>query len=84
MKNIKKEETMRFNIKADELIIDELKRLTKAPTTQELLNNSIALFTWAIKQKQKGRFIASVDDSVDNLSYTEVMVPLLENVEEIK
>ncbi len=76
--------TIRMSIKANEILIDELKRLTNSPTTQDLLNNSIALFTWAIKQKQKGRFIASVDDSEDNLLYTEVMVPLLENVEEIK
>ncbi len=78
------ENTIRMSIKANEILIDELKRLTNAPTTQELLNNSISLFSWAIKQKQKGRYIASVDDSEDNLSYTEVMLPLLENVEVVK
>ncbi len=76
----KENEILRLNIKADKKQIETLKELTEIGSNQELLNNAIALFTWAIKEKAEGHIIGSIDESKKGKSYKEIVMPALEKV----
>lgn len=61
--------------------VDELQALMEATgvaTRKEFINNALSLMVWAIKERRKGRVIASLDES--NNSYREVVMPMLNHV----
>lgn len=57
-------------------LLDELKEATGLRTNKELFNTAITLLEWAVKQRQRGRIIASMDEQDKN--YREVLIPALE------
>ncbi len=71
---------MRLSIKANKELIEALKTKANISSTQELLNNSIALLAWAIKEKSKGRIVGSINNKKDEISYTEIVLPALEEM----
>jgi hypothetical protein len=56
--------------------IDQLMEATGMGTRKEFLDNALTLLAWAIRERQKGRSIASV--SADGTSFKEVMMPCLD------
>ncbi|MBW1853076.1 MAG: hypothetical protein JRJ00_00075 [Deltaproteobacteria bacterium] len=72
---------MRIGVTADKDKIDKLKKDTGIKTIQELIENSLALFAWAIKEKAKGHIIGSVDEKGN--CYKEIILPSLERVKEV-
>jgi hypothetical protein len=56
--------------------LDDLKEKTGARTHKELFNNAITLLDWAVKQRQEGRIVASLDET--NMKYKELQMPALE------
>ena len=58
--------------------LKEIMKLCEITTQKELFNNSLALFEWAVKQRQSGRMIASVDEN--NMRFKEISMPALEAV----
>ncbi len=74
---------MKLNIVADKDAIRKLKEVSGLKTNQDLINNALSLFTWAIKQKRKGYIVGSINESKDEMSYTEIIMPSLENVKEV-
>ncbi len=71
---------MRLNIKANKELIGALKTKANISSTQELLNNSLSLLSWAIKEKAKGRIVGSINNKKDEISYTEIVLPALEEL----
>jgi hypothetical protein len=57
--------------------LDELRQATGAETYEEVLDEAIALFRWAFRERHSGRLVASVDENA--YAYKEVEVPLLKN-----
>lgn len=57
--------------------LERLKRQTGVKTHKDLFNNAVTLLEWAVKQRQSGRIIASVDPAAEN--YRELQMPVLEN-----
>jgi hypothetical protein len=53
--------------------LDALVKLTGLKTRTELINYSLTLFEWSIKERLGGRIIASVDEQ--NERYKEVELP---------
>jgi hypothetical protein len=53
--------------------LDALVKLTGLKTRTELINYSLTLFEWSIKERLRGRIIASVDEQ--NERYKEVELP---------
>lgn len=49
---------------------------------KELFNNALTLFEWAVKQREQGRSISSVDERT--LKFRDLSMPVLENVEELE
>ncbi len=47
-------------------------------TKTEFINNAVTLLSWAIREVDEGRVIASVDEKAER--YREVLLPALENV----
>ena len=47
-------------------------------TQKDLINNALTLFEWAVKQRQEGRVISSVDET--NKKWKELSMPALEHV----
>ena len=47
-------------------------------TQKDLINNALTLFEWAVKQRQEGRVISSVDEK--NKKWKELSMPALEHV----
>jgi hypothetical protein len=45
------------------------------PTKRELFNNALTLLEWAVKERKRGRVIASVDEK--NERYSELQMPIL-------
>lgn len=56
--------------------IDQLTEITGMGTRKEFLDNALTLLAWAIRERQKGRTIASVSE--DGQSFREVMMPCLD------
>ncbi len=71
---------MRLSIKANRELIEALKTKANISSTQELLNNSLSLLSWAIKEKSKGRIVGSINNKKDEISYTEIVLPALEEL----
>lgn len=71
---------LRLNISANKAEIQALKDLTDIRTNQELIENALILFAWAIKQRSEGNKIASINKKDDELLYSEVIIPSLERV----
>lgn len=55
--------------------------LCEIKTQKDLFNNALALFEWAVKQRQRGRMIASVDEA--DMRFREMSMPSLENVRQV-
>lgn len=51
---------------------------TGLSTDAEVLNNALAIFDWAVKERKRGRSIASVDEI--NMKFKELWTPALEYV----
>jgi hypothetical protein len=58
--------------------IKALVEITGVKTRTELLNNALALFEWAVKEKKSGRTIASLDET-DNVK-RELVIPALSSL----
>jgi metal-responsive CopG/Arc/MetJ family transcriptional regulator len=58
--------------------LDALMDKTKLTTRKDLFNNALTLFQWAVKAKEAGRMIASLDE--DSGTAKELVMPALENV----
>lgn len=56
--------------------IDQLMEATGMGTRKEFMDNALTLLAWAIRERHKGRSIASV--SADGTSFKEVMMPCLD------
>ncbi|MDB6117914.1 MAG: hypothetical protein JWO08_1695 [Verrucomicrobiaceae bacterium] len=59
--------------------IDKLVNITGMASRKEFLDNALSLMAWAIREKQKGRLIASVEEA-DPKGYREVTMPCLEHL----
>lgn len=56
---------------------DELVAASGLSTKKELLSNALMLFRWAVKERQSGRAICSMDASSQNIR--ELGMPALDN-----
>lgn len=57
-------------------LLERLKKATGAKTHKELFNNALTLLEWAVNQREKGRVVASLDESTE--TYRELQMPALE------
>jgi hypothetical protein len=57
-------------------LLEELKEKTGGKTYKEVFNNAITLLDWAVRQRQEGRVVASLDET--NMNYKELQMPALE------
>lgn len=55
---------------------EELRTQTGSSDCKELFNNALALLAWAVRQRQAGRSIGSID--VQAKEYTTLQMPSLE------
>lgn len=55
--------------------IEELMEITEVTTRKDIFNYALTLLEWAIKEKQRGRIIASVDEKKNK--YKELSMPIL-------
>ena len=53
--------------------LDDLIKRTGLTTRTELINNALTLFEWAVRERESGRIIASVDEQAQK--YKEVELP---------
>ena len=70
---------MRIQLDLDDAgveLLDELKEATGLKTHKELFNTAITFLEWAVKQREQGRIIASMDEGDKN--YKEIVIPALE------
>ncbi len=70
---------MRIQIEIDETgsqVLDRIKQSTGVNTYKDIFNNAITLFEWAIRQREEGRVIASLDERTKK--YREMTMPALE------
>lgn len=70
---------MRIQVDFDEQgvrTVDDIKEKTGLTTYKDVFNNALALFTWALKERSKGRLIVSLDE--ENRDYKELHMPALE------
>ena len=56
---------------------DELVTASGLSTKKELLSNALMLFRWAVKERQAGRAVCSMDDSTGKIR--ELGMPALDN-----
>lgn len=71
--------TTRIQFELPEARVQELEGLmreTGISTKKDLLNDALTLFQWAVRERQAGRKIASVDET--NQRYKELAMPSLE------
>lgn len=69
----------RIQLELPEERLSELERLmeqTGITTKKDLLNSALTLFEWAVRERQAGRTIASVDEQ--NQRYKELVMTSLE------
>ena len=57
--------------------LDKLEKATGSKTHKEFFNSAITLMDWAVKQRQQGRIVASMDEESEN--YRELQMPALEH-----
>jgi hypothetical protein len=78
--NVLEVEIMRIQLDLDDTgveLLDRLEKATGSRTHKEFFNNAITLMDWAVRQRQAGRIIASMDERDEN--YKELQMPALEN-----
>lgn len=76
--------TSRIQLELPEARVQELEGLMREAgitTKKDLLNDALSLFQWALRERQAGRKIASVDES--NQRYKELVMSSLENAAKI-
>ena len=56
--------------------LDQIMQETGLTTRKDLINQALTLFQWALRERQAGRMVASVDES--NKRYKELFMPALE------
>ena len=78
MKNEKKTRVQFELTKRGVQEFEELEEITDVATKKELFDNAFTLLKWAVKERQNGRIIASVDE--DNEKYKQIELPLLSRV----
>ena len=82
--SVKGEASMtRIQLELPEERVQELERLmgeTGIQTKKDLLNDALTLFQWAVRERQAGRMIASVDET--NQRYKELAMSSLERARE--
>jgi hypothetical protein len=77
---------MRFQFEMTEEEAKEFNRLFEdvkkkgASSKRDVINYALALLNWAIKERQAGRIIASIDE--DNERYKEVVLPIFPPIKE--
>jgi len=74
-------ETVRVQLDLPVERIDDMESIiakTGMTTRKDLFENALALFEWAVEQRQQGRIIASIDEATNN--YREVVMPGLASV----
>ena len=57
--------------------IDELKTITGLGSRKEVLDNALAIFSWAISETQEGRNISSING--DCTSFKQLVMPCIES-----
>jgi hypothetical protein len=78
---MRKEKIIKFELDLPESKVKELEammRKTSICTRKDLLNNALTLLQWAIKQKEKGNIITSVNETEKSIA--ELVMPCLETV----
>jgi len=58
--------------------LDALMKKGDVSTKKELLNNALTFLEWAIKEKERGRIIASIDE--EHQKYKEIDMPIFSAV----
>ncbi len=74
-------EMVRIQFELPEDKVRELEKIMKESrlaTRKDLFNNALTLFEWAIRERKKGKIIASIDER--NQSFKEIVMPSLESV----
>ena len=56
--------------------LESLMALTGVATRKDFFNGALSLMVWAIRERQKGRIIASIDETTDR--YKEIIMPMLD------
>lgn len=72
---------MRLQFEMTDNQVAELDRLTEElqlKTRKDMLDTAVTLLKWAIRERKRGRIIASLDEQQER--YAEVQLPALENV----
>jgi len=59
--------------------IDALMEKCGVSTKKELFNNAFVLLDWAVKEREKGNVIASIDEETQK--YRELHMPILNSIE---
>jgi len=70
---------MRIQVVVDDAyraMLDELREATGLHQWQDLFNEAITMLSWAVRQRQQGRIVASLDEKDEN--YRELQMPSLE------
>jgi hypothetical protein len=58
--------------------LESLMALTGVATRKDFFNGALSLLAWAIREKEKGRIITSLDESTNK--YREVIMPMLDYI----
>jgi len=67
---------MRIQLELSNDSVNEIKKLmqeSEVKSYSDLFSNSLAILSWAIKETQRGRIIASIDE--DKREYSELASP---------
>ena len=70
---------MRIQIVVDDAyrgMLDELREATGLHQWQDLFNEAITMLSWAVRQRQNGRIVTSLNEAEEN--YRELQMPSLE------
>jgi hypothetical protein len=70
---------MRIQIVVDDTykeMLENLKRATGLNQWQDLFSDAITMYNWAVKQREEGRIVASMNEQEEN--YRELQMPSLE------
>lgn len=69
---------MRIQLELEDTgLIDRLKHSTGVKTHKDLFNNAVTLLAWAVRQVERGRIVASVNEKTED--YRELQMPALEH-----
>lgn len=75
----------RFQVETSDVMdkaIDRLMARVGLRTKKELFENALSLMSWAVREVERGRVIASVDEK--NERYSELQMPFLQHVVETR